>query len=263
MPKSESPFDALRQVRGDGSEFWSARSLMPVLSYSEWERFAEAVEQARGVIAAQDGEAAAEREASRHREAFGRTRQLGVNYHLSRRAAYLTAMRGDSRKEQIQQALVYFAVRTPEAEVNAAVPVPRSLPEALRAYAAEVEAHEETRLRVSELEPKAAVHDVFLAADGGDRLVRQVAKEMGWREKDLRAFLLEEKVIYRRERACGDSEYDFYAAHAGRFTAVEKLVEHLWGACAHYTLYVTPAGMAFIQGRIDRGRKEMQQAIRA
>ncbi|MCK1813288.1 phage antirepressor KilAC domain-containing protein [Streptomyces sp. XM4011] len=153
--------------------------------------------------------------------------------------------------------------RTGRYEAGPSFPVPRSLPEALRAYAAEVEAHEETRLRVAELEPKAAVHDMFLAADGGDRLVRQVAKELGWREKDLRAFLLEEKVIYRRERACGDSEYDFYAAHAGRFTAVEKLVEHLWGACAHYTLYVTPAGMAFIQGRIDRRRREMQQAIGA
>ena len=37
-----SPFDAMRRVRVDGSEYWSARDLMPLLGYERWERFADA-----------------------------------------------------------------------------------------------------------------------------------------------------------------------------------------------------------------------------
>lgn len=47
-----------------------------------------------------------------------------------------------------------------------AFPVPRSLPEALRAYASEVEAHEETKRHVAELEPAAHAWDVLASADG-------------------------------------------------------------------------------------------------
>jgi DNA-damage-inducible protein D len=111
-PEGPSPFDHLRRTRQDGSEFWSARELMPLLGYLKWERFAETVEQARAIIEAEAGPVAAEREASRQREAFGRTRQVGENFHLSRRACYVTAMRGDSRKPEIRAALLYFAEKT-------------------------------------------------------------------------------------------------------------------------------------------------------
>ena len=36
---SGSPFDAIRQVRADGTEFWSARDLMPLMGYSMWHHF--------------------------------------------------------------------------------------------------------------------------------------------------------------------------------------------------------------------------------
>ncbi|MEV4909252.1 hypothetical protein AB0N46_31970, partial [Streptomyces albidoflavus] len=56
-------------------------------------------------------------------------------------------------------------------------------------------------------------------------------------------------------------EYDFYAAHADCFNAVEKVVEHTWGSCAHYTLHVTPRGMAFVQMRIEKRAAAMRAAI--
>lgn len=115
--------------------------------------------------------------------------------------------------------------------------------------------------RVAELEPKALAHDTLMAAQEGDRLVRQVAKELGWRETDLRGFLLDEKLIYRRQRTCGGWEYDFYAAHADCFNSVEKVVEHTWGRCAHYTLHVTPRGMSFLQMRISKRQAAMRAAI--
>jgi anti-repressor protein len=115
--------------------------------------------------------------------------------------------------------------------------------------------------RIKELEPKALVHDTLMAAADGDVLVRQAAKTLGWPEKQLRHFLLDEKLIYRRQATCGASQYDFYAAHADCFNAVEKLVEHTWGSCAHYTLHVTPRGLSFIQMRIGKRRAEMAAAI--
>jgi anti-repressor protein len=119
----------------------------------------------------------------------------------------------------------------------------------------------ELTTRVAELEPKALVHDTLMAAQDSDRLVRQAAKELGWKETDLRGFLLDEKLIYRRQRTCGGWEYDFYAAHADCFNSVEKVVEHSWGRCAHYTLHVTPRGLSFIQMRIGKRQDAMRAAI--
>jgi prophage antirepressor-like protein len=119
----------------------------------------------------------------------------------------------------------------------------------------------EADARIKELEPKALVHDTLMAAADGDVLVRQAAKTLGWQEKQLRHFLLDERLIYRRQATCGATQYDFYAAHADCFNAVEKVVEHTWGSCAHYTLHVTPRGLAFIQMRISKRRAEMAALV--
>jgi prophage antirepressor-like protein len=119
----------------------------------------------------------------------------------------------------------------------------------------------ELTTRVADLEPKALAHDTLMAAAKGDVLVRQAAKVLGWKERDLRGFLLDEKLIYRRQQTCGGWEYDFYAAHAEQFNAVEKVVEHTWGSCAHYTLHLTPRGLAFVQMRIGKRQSEMHAAI--
>ncbi|MFF2852599.1 BRO family protein [Streptomyces sp. NPDC058001] len=115
--------------------------------------------------------------------------------------------------------------------------------------------------KLKELEPKALAHDTLMAAQDGDRLVRQAAKEIGWRETDLRGFLLDEKLIYRRQRTCGGWEYDFYASHRECFNSVEKVVEHTWGSCAHYTLHITPRGLSFIQMRVSKRQVAMRAAI--
>ncbi|MGW0032093.1 hypothetical protein ACWDXD_19985 [Streptomyces sp. NPDC003314] len=120
-----SPFDAIRQVADDGSESWSARELMPFLGYTRWSNFLEAIEQARAVIAAEHGEEAASSQiadsAKITMNARGQNRSVS-DLSLSRYAAYLTAMRGDSRKQEIRAALVYFAVKTREAETSPVQP---------------------------------------------------------------------------------------------------------------------------------------------
>ena len=42
-----SPFDAIRRVSDDGSEYWSARDLSKILGYKEWRNFTTAIEKAK------------------------------------------------------------------------------------------------------------------------------------------------------------------------------------------------------------------------
>ena len=45
IPTGTTPFEAIRHTSASG-EFWSARELMPLLEYSSWHRFEEAIQRA-------------------------------------------------------------------------------------------------------------------------------------------------------------------------------------------------------------------------
>lgn len=55
-PGAQSPFDAIRRVSEVGTEYWSARELMPLLGYgADWRNFAAVIEKAT-IAAANQGE---------------------------------------------------------------------------------------------------------------------------------------------------------------------------------------------------------------
>ena len=106
--------------------------------------------------------------------------------------------------------------------------------------------------KVAELEPKADLADTYLIAQGGNRKVREAAKLLAMRERDLRRFLIDERLIFARHARCGDVQYDFYAEFAHHFQAIEHVVNHTYGTCSHYTLTITPRGMDLINRRMAK-----------
>lgn len=125
-----SPFDAIRRTRADGSEYWSARELMPLLGYEKWERFADAID--RATVSAGNSGVDVGQSFSRVREMVPQGGPSRVDYELSRFACYLTALNGDPRKSAIAAAQAYFVVKTREAET---APVPAALDSIITALA--------------------------------------------------------------------------------------------------------------------------------
>lgn len=139
-----------------------------------------------------------------------------------------------------------------EATSAARFAVPTTFSEALRLAADEHEARELAEAKVAELEPKAELADNYLIAQGGARLVREVAKTFGMKEHELRTFMLDEKLIYARHSPCGEVQYDHYANFAHYFLPREKVVQHRWGSCSHYTLMILPHGVELLSNRLRR-----------
>lgn len=124
MPKKELPsiggqsFEDLKQVNDHGAEHWSARALQPLLGYSQWRRFEDAIKRAQ-ISCEQSGN-----DPAYHFAGAGKMIGLGKggqreveDYQLSRFACYLIAQNGDPRKDEIAFAMTYFAVQTRKQEL--------------------------------------------------------------------------------------------------------------------------------------------------
>jgi hypothetical protein len=129
VPTVTSPFNAILRL-DEEAEYWQARELMPLLGYTKWQKFCDAIE--RAIAACENsGNPIPENFLPEAVKTSGRPQQ---DYKLSRYACYLVAMNGDSRKTEIAQAQTYFAIKTREAETQQAEP-PKSQAEMLLAYA--------------------------------------------------------------------------------------------------------------------------------
>lgn len=195
---AQSPFDSLRKVRGDSSEFWSGRDLQVATCYSRWEDFAKIIERAMA-SAHNSGNNVAESFAAITEKPVGggRPRQ---DYELSRFGAYLTVMNGDPNMPEVAAAQAYFAIKTREAELVQSQ-IPQTYAEALREAAALHEralqaeaAAIEANTKVVELEPLAAEYERFLDAEGTLKM-GGVANMFGIGRTTLFKHLKEEGVL--------------------------------------------------------------------
>ena len=110
-------FEDIKRTRPDGTEYWAARELAPVLDYAKWENFYKVIK--RAMIACENsGRSVSDDfpEVGKIVEA-GATRKTIADYELSRYACYLIVQNGDPRKEVIALGQTYFAIQTYRQEV--------------------------------------------------------------------------------------------------------------------------------------------------
>ena len=119
LPATQPSFEELKRLNDHGAEYWSARDLQPLLGYSQWRRFEDAIERAKTSCEQ------SENKAGHHFAGAGKMVELGSgsvraveDYHLSRFACYLIAQNGDPRKPAIAQAQKYFAIQTRRQELS-------------------------------------------------------------------------------------------------------------------------------------------------
>ncbi len=112
-------FEGLKQVNDHDAEYWSARDLQPLLGYSQWRRFEDAIKRAISSCG-QSGNNPEYHFAGAGKPITGGKGAVQVvqDYQLSRFACYLIAQNGDPRKPEIAQAQKYFAIQTRRQELS-------------------------------------------------------------------------------------------------------------------------------------------------
>ena len=110
-------FEDIKQVKEDGTEFWSARELAPALEYTKWENFQNVIK--RAMIACENSGHSVEDDFPKVRKIVdaGITSKPVKDYELTRYACYLIVQNGDPRKEVIALGQTYFAIQTYRQEV--------------------------------------------------------------------------------------------------------------------------------------------------
>jgi len=115
-------FENLKKINEYGAEYWSAREIQPLLGYTQWRRFEDAIKRAL-TSCKQSGNIPAN-----HFAGVGKMVDIGsgssrevMDYHLSRFACYLIAQNGDPRKPEIANAQKYFAIQARRQEITDAI----------------------------------------------------------------------------------------------------------------------------------------------
>ena len=119
FPATQPSFEELKRLNDHGAEYWSARDLQPLLGYSQWRRFEDAIERAK-TSCEQSGNKTGHHFAGAGKPIVGGKGavQVVADYQLSRFACYLIAQNGDPRKPAIAQAQKYFAIQTRRQELS-------------------------------------------------------------------------------------------------------------------------------------------------
>ena len=119
IDENNKSFENIKHIDENGTEFWYARELMPILQYSNWQNFEKIIQKAK-IACENSGIALID-----HFTDVNKMVQIGsgayreqIDYKLTRYACYLIAQNGDSRKKVIALAQTYFAVQTRKQEIT-------------------------------------------------------------------------------------------------------------------------------------------------
>lgn len=251
-PDDQSPFDAIRRTTPEGREYWSARDLMPLLGYSVWRDFANAVQRAKVACSNSGTDPIVNFAAARKITGT----KPAEDFHLSRYACYLVALNGDPRKPEIAAAQTYFVIRTREAETAAPA---LTGPELLAAAVLESQKVIEQRdARIHQLEqkattdaPKVTYVDTYVT-DADLLSFSTVASTNNITEKTLRELLIRKDWIYvqtdsRWSNTHGKKiERNRYSEKATKKRYFRRVENHeaprFRGSEVMHTLKVTPQG---------------------
>lgn len=112
-------FEAAAEQFSDGVQYWSARTLMPLLGYGQrWDNFEGVITKAQ-IACHQSGHTIRDHftEVSKMVGIGSGAERSVKDVQVTRYGAYLVAQNGDSRKKQIAFAQTYFAVQTRRQEL--------------------------------------------------------------------------------------------------------------------------------------------------
>ena len=116
---TEENFESIKHIDENGVEYWNARELMDILTYSKWGNFEKVINKAKEACENSDISV------NDHFADVGKTIKMPkgaekeiLDYKLTRYACYLIAQNGDSRKKPIALAQTYFAVKTRKQELT-------------------------------------------------------------------------------------------------------------------------------------------------
>lgn len=110
--------DRLMDTTRNGTEYWRARDIQPVLGYSEWRNFEEVIEKAKKACDSADVPSQKHFVETTKMVALGGTAQRELtDWFLTRLACYIVAMTADGSKREVAFAKQYFAVQTRRQEI--------------------------------------------------------------------------------------------------------------------------------------------------
>jgi DNA-damage-inducible protein D len=262
-----SPFDRIRRTRIDGSEYWTARDLQPVMGYAAWRDFTNAVDRAKAACVNSGALVADHFADARKVSASGPDAE---DFVLTRYGAYLVAMNGDPRKQEIAMAQTYFAVKTREAETS--TPRQLSRKDLARMVIEAEEAREEAENRAAyaehqmlEMAPAARMADELMDA-AGDYSVREGAQILA---RDARITTGQKRLFaYLREIGWLDRASMPYQRHleAKRLTLRARTYEHpnRDEDVATQQVRITPKGLAelhWLLGGVSDFRALMSEEV--
>ena len=119
IEKHKVTFENIRHTDEDGTEFWLARELYPLLEYARWDAFKKVIERAE--------EACVKSNISKENHFRRLTKMVQLGYGsersiedmaLSRYACYLIVQNGDPSKPIIAVGQTYFAIQTRRQELS-------------------------------------------------------------------------------------------------------------------------------------------------